>query len=173
MLSTGDNTITVTVTNGSNTRTHTVAVTKVASTSLSTDATLTSLALSDVDFGAFAAEALSYIANVDNSVSSTVLTHESTDSSAAVTIDPTDADVNVGGYQIDLAEGSNTITVSVVSSDGTGTRTNTVNVNRASSLTFGWSVLPDFEQLDPNNSIRITGQLGRSGPTGPPCGSPT
>ena len=161
-LSTGDNTITVTVTNGSTIRTHTMVVTKVASTSLSTDATLTSLALSDVDFGAFAAETLSYNANVDNSVSSTVLTFASNDSAAAVTIDPTDADVNAGGYQINLAEGSNTITVSVAESDGIATQVYTVTVNRAASLTPEGDAA-DFAR-DSSNDYPTLGPAHRSKP---------
>ena len=151
VLGTGDTTVAITVTNGSKVQTYTVVVTKIAATSLSSDATLSSLALSGVDFGVFAAETVSYNVDVDNSVSSTVLTYASADSAAVVTINPTDADANAAGYQINLAEGSNAITVSVTATDGITTQLYTVIVKRASSLTFGWDELPSSENLDPAN----------------------
>ena len=116
-----------------------VVVTKIAATSLSSDATLVRW---------HSAESTSVCSPLKQSptttsVSSTVLMQ-------APTVLPTDA-ANAAGYQINLAEGSNAITVSVTATDGITTQLYTVIVKRASSLTFGWDELPSSENLDPAN----------------------
>ena len=127
-LSVGSNVVTIEVTaeDDSTTRTYTVTVTRAAP---STDATLSALTLSSVDFGAFAAGTTSYSAQVLNSVPRTTVTPTVNDSGASHVIKlggVTDAD-----GVITLGVGSNVITVEVTAEDGNTTRTYTVTVTRA------------------------------------------
>ena len=128
-LSVGSNVITVEVTaeDDSTTRTYTVTVTRAAPPS--TDATLSALTLSGVDFGTFDSTTSSYTAQVANSVSQTTVTPTVNDSGASYVIKlggVTDADGVVS-----LSVGSNVITVEVTAEDDTTTRTYTVTVTRA------------------------------------------
>ena len=131
-LSVGSNIITVEVTaeDGEATQTYTVAVTRAAA--LSTDATLSGLTLSEVDFGMFASGTTSYTASVANSVSQTTVTPTVNDSGATYVVKlggVTDADGVVA-----LSVGSNIITVEVTAEDGEATQTYTVAVTRAAAL---------------------------------------
>ena len=135
-LAVGSNTITIEVTaeDGITTRTYTVKVTRAAPTvldPLSTDAALSALTLSGVDFGRFDSTTTSYAAQVANTVSQTTVTPTVNDSGASYVIKlggVTDAD-----GAIPLPEGSNVITVEVTAEDGNTTRTYTVTVTRAES----------------------------------------
>ena len=92
----------------------------------STDATLSGLSLSDVNFGTFASGTTAYSAQVANSVTETTVTPTVNDSEATYVIKlggVTDADGVVS-----LAEGSNVITIEVTAEDDTTTRTYTVTV---------------------------------------------
>ena len=92
----------------------------------STDATLSGLSLSDVNFGTFASGTTSYSASVATSVSQTTVTPTVNDSEATYVIKlggVTDADGVVS-----LSVGSNVITVEVTAEDDTTTRTYTVTV---------------------------------------------
>ena len=137
VLSVGANIITVEVTaeDGNTTRTYTVTVTRAEPTTrspLSSDATLSVLTLSDVDFGAFDSTTTSYTARVTNSVSQTTVTATTNHSAAsyAVRLDGvTDADGIVS-----LSVGSNVITIKVTAEDGTSTETYTVTVTREAPL---------------------------------------
>ena len=127
-LGVGSNVITVEVTaeDDSTTRTYTVTVTRAAP---STDATLSGLTLSGIDFGTFASGTISYNAQVANSVSQTTLTPTVNDSGASQVIkigSVTDAD-----GVITLSVGSNVITVEVTAEDDSTTLTYTVTVTRA------------------------------------------
>ena len=117
-LSTGDNTVTVTVANGAATRTYTVVITRTAFAVLTGDATLSALALTGIDFGAFSSATTDYAADVAHSVTDTAVAATGTDANAVVTISPADADGLAEGHQVTLAEGANTIAVTVESSDG-------------------------------------------------------
>ena len=128
-LSVGSNIITIEVAaeDGETTRTYTVAVTRAAA--LSTDATLSALTLSRVDFGTFAPGTTSYIAQVANSVSQTTVTPTVNHSGADYVIKldgVTDADGVVS-----LSLGSNVITIEVTAEDDSTTQTYTVAVTRA------------------------------------------
>ena len=128
-LSVGSNVITVDVTaeDDSTTRAYTVIVTRAAPPS--TDAMLSALTLSGVDFGTFASGTISYTAQVANSVSQTTVSPTVNDSGASYVIKRggvTDAD-----GVILLAVGSNVITVEVTAEDDSTTRTYTVTVTRA------------------------------------------
>ncbi len=127
-LSVGSNVITIEVTaeDDDTTETYTATVTRA---SPSTDATLSALTLSDVDFGTFASGTTSYSAQVANSVSHTTVKPTLNDSEASYAIKlggVTDADGVVS-----LSVGSNVITVEVTAEDDNTTRTYTVTVTRA------------------------------------------
>ena len=100
---------------------------------LSTDATLSGLTLSDIDFGSFSSTTTSYTASVAYSVSQTTVTPTVNDSGADYFIKldgVTDADGTVS-----LAVGENVITVEVKAEDGDTTKTYTVTVTRAAAST--------------------------------------
>ena len=114
-LSVGGNVITVEVTaeDGQTTQTYTVTVTRAAPPS--TDATLSALTMSSVDFGTFARGKTSYTSSVANSVSQTTVTPTVNDPGASYVI-------KLGGVRdvdgtISLSVGSNVITVEVTAED--------------------------------------------------------
>ncbi len=131
-------TVKVTAEDGMTTQTYTVdLVQRDCSPGAGTDcdASLKSLSLSDslgddIDLSAtFAAEATSYTASVESSVTSTTVTAETTDENATTLIminGVEDADGTV-----DLVAGYNVIAVVVTAQDGTTKRTYTVTVLRA------------------------------------------
>ena len=132
-LAVGSNVITIEVTaeDGQTTKTYTVIVTRADPPS--TDARLSALTLSEVDFGTFSSTTTSYTASVANSVSQTTVTPTVNDSGASYVIKlsgTTDADGTVS-----LAVGSNVITIEVTAEDNQNTRTYTVAVTRAASTT--------------------------------------
>ena len=85
-LAVGSNVITIEVTaeDGQATKTYTVTVTRAAP--LSTDATLSGLALSGIDFGAFDSATTSYDVNVANGVDQTTVTATANDDGASYAI---------------------------------------------------------------------------------------
>ena len=130
-LAEGENSITVEVTaeDGTTTLTYTVTVTRDAP--LSNDATLSSLSLSDGTLDpTFMSGTQSYTASVANSVTSTMVTAETTDPNAAEPVIKLDGTEDTDGT-VALAEGNNIITVEVTAEDGTTTLTYTVTVTRA------------------------------------------
>ena len=109
----------------------TVRAPQEETTELSTDASLSGLALSRVDFGTFASETTSYTAQVANSVLQTTVTPTVNHSGASYVI-------KLGGVAdadgvIELGVGSNVITIEVTAGDVQTTRTYTVTVIRATS----------------------------------------
>ena len=98
-LAVGSNVITIEVTaeDGQTTRKYAVTVTRADPPS--TDARLSALTLSEVDFGSFSSTTTSYTASVANSVSQTTVTPTVNDSGASYVIklseDVTDADGTV------------------------------------------------------------------------------
>ncbi|WP_419553035.1 cadherin-like beta sandwich domain-containing protein [Candidatus Poriferisodalis sp.] len=149
----GENTITVTVTRGSHTQTYTVVVTRSNLAVIRNDATLSALALSDLDIGTFDSATARYTADAASSVATTTVATQRSDTGATVTISPDDADTDAQGHQVALNEGLNTITVAVVSNDSTVTKTYTVVVARASTEAFGWAVLSDIDGLAEGNRM--------------------
>ena len=164
-LSVGTNVITVKVTaeDDSTTRTYTVTVTRAVPSS--TDATLSALTLSGIDFGTFVSGKTSYTAQVGNSVSQTTVTPTVNHSGASYVIKlggVTDADGVVA-----LSVGSNVITVEVTAEDDSAARTYTVTVTRAappstdatlSALTLSGV---DFGTFD-STTLSYTAQVGNS-----------
>ena len=132
-LAVGTNVITIEVTaeDGETTRTYTVTVTRLVTSQqnlASSDATLRSLWLSDIDFGTFSSSATSYSATVANSVTRTTVTPTVNHSEASYVI-------KLGGVEdadgtVSLSVGRNIITIEVTAEDGTTTQTYTVTVTR-------------------------------------------
>ena len=116
MLRVGNNVITVEVTaeDDSTTRTYTVTVTRAEPAS--TDATLSALALSGIDFGTFDSTTTSYTAQVANGVSETTVTAAVNQSGASYVI-KLDGTVDSDGV-IPLSVGSNVITIEVAAENG-------------------------------------------------------
>ena len=98
---------------------------------LSTDATLYSLALSDVNFGAFDPATATYAAAVGNDVAETTVAPAVNHAGAtyAVKLDGVADEDEV----IPLAVGENVITIVVTAEDGETAKTHTVTVTRAAS----------------------------------------
>ena len=106
----------------------TLAINRPVSPQPSTDATLSALVLSVVDFGTFDSTTISYTAQVANGVAQTTVTPTANDSVATYVI-------KLGGVVdsdgvINLGVGSNVITVEVTAEDGNTTQTYTVTVTR-------------------------------------------
>ena len=123
-LSVGSNVITVEVTaqDGETTRTYTVTVTRAEPSS--TDATLSALTLSGIDFGTFDSTTTSYTGQVANNVAETTVTPTVNQSGTSYV-------VKLGGVEdedgeISLAVGSNVIAIEVTAEDGITTQTYTV-----------------------------------------------
>ena len=150
-LTVGSNVITIVVTaqDGSTTPTYSVTVTRAAP--VSTDATLSALSLSDVNFGTFDSSTVSYTADVANSVTETAVTATPNDSGAGYVIKlggVTDSDGTVS-----LAVGANVVTVEVTAQDSSTTRTYSVTVTRASE-----------NEQPPRSDTPVTGELPTDDP---------
>ena len=150
-LSVGSNVITVEVTaqDRQTKRTYTVTVTRAAP--LSTDATLSALILSGIDFGTFDSSTVSYTAQVANSVSQTTVSPTVNNSGASYVI-------RLGGVTdsdgvISLAVGGNVITVEVTAQDRQTIHTYTVTVSRASQV-----------ETPPRSDDPVTGELPTDDP---------
>ena len=114
----------------------------------STDATLSGLTLSGVDFGTFDSATTRYSVSVANDVTQTTVTPTTNDNEAtyAIKLDGvTDAD-----RVIPLAVGSNVITIEVTAEDGDAARTYTVTVTRAAPPAPGPAVAVE---LSPSGSV--------------------
>ena len=108
------------------------ASTNAATSTVSSDATLSGLSLRGVSLSRpFASGTTTYTANVGNSVSSTTVTATTSHASATAVISPADADANANGHQVNLGVGDTRITVEVTAEDDNATETYTVTVNRA------------------------------------------
>ena len=130
-LAVGETAIKVEVTaeDGETTQSYTVTVTRAAAP-LSTDATLSALALSGIDIGTFDAETTAYAATVAHDVSSTTVTATATDDSATVTLTDGESSATDGALDVSLGYGANTITVTVTAEDGQTTQSYVVTVTR-------------------------------------------
>ena len=131
-----------------------VAGERVDVDAISSDATLSSLSLLDVNFGTFNSANLSYEAVVASSLAQTTVSLTTADPGARYLISPSDADDAATGYQVDLAVGLNEITIEVTASDAEKTtRRYIVEVVRPSESEFGWLVVPDFKDLSPSKGF--------------------
>ena len=150
-LALGENTLTVTVTDGTDSRSYALRVLKIDAEALSDDASLASLSLSGVDFGSFDSATFGYAATVAAGTASTTVTAVASDQGAAVTVVPDDADP-AEGYQVGLADGFTAVRVEVRSSDGTALRVYSVEVTRPSVAEYGWGVSADIDSLSASNA---------------------
>ena len=133
-LAVGSNVITIEVTaeDGNTAKTYEVTITRAEPDSepeASTDATLSGLELSGIDFGAFDPATTGYTASVANDVTQTTVTPTTNDGGATHAI-------KLGGVAhadgiIPLAVGGNVITIEVTAEDGQTAKTYTVTVTRA------------------------------------------
>ena len=98
---------------------------------LSSDAALSGLALSGVDFGAFDPATTGYAADVGHDVTETTVSAAVNDGGASYTV-KLDGAADSDGV-IPLAVGSNVIAIAVTAEDGNTTRTYTVTVTRAAA----------------------------------------
>ena len=145
----------MTAEDGQTTLTYTVAVTRAEplTPELSSDATLSALGLSGVDFGTFDSTTTSYTAQVANSVSETTVTPTVNDSGASYVIKlggVTDAD-----GVIPLSVGSNVITIEVTAANGGDSRIYTVEVTRSEPATPGISEQSLEDRYDANDNSMI------------------
>ena len=129
MVSGGDTVITVTVTasGGETSTTYTVTLTQLTGTTspLSSDASLSNLELSGIDFGAFDSAGTHYEHMLANVGGTTTVTATATHAGATVAITPGDASADDLGHQVDLGHGT-VIRVKVTAQDGGATKTYTV-----------------------------------------------
>ena len=102
---------------------------EASGTPLSSDATLSSLALSGVDIGAFSGGTTDYSADVEYDVSSTTVTAEPNDGGTGVEIVDADGSTLGTSRAVSLSVGENEITVTA--EDGITAKIYTVTVTRA------------------------------------------
>jgi gliding motility-associated-like protein len=134
-LSVGNNTITTVVTapDGVTTKTYTVNVTRAA---ISTDATLSAIALSAGSLTpAFAPGTTNYTASVGATTGSINIMPTTNDSGATLTVNGTTVTSVSASAAIPLSVGNNPITIAVTAQDGVTTQTYTINVTRAALST--------------------------------------
>ena len=157
-LAVGSNTITVEVTaqDTTTTNTYTVTVTRGAA---STDATLSALTLTDADGAAvaltpatFSPTQLTYTAAVTYEQSPVSVAAAKNDDTAADPVFKLDGAVDDDGV-VDLAVGSNSITVEVTAQDRTTTKTYTITVTRAKSTD---ATLSGLAVIDPADGSAVT-----------------
>ncbi len=140
--------ITLTATDSSGATTeYSITLKRFNSATISDDADLTAIGLSDIALPTFSPDRMTYAAEVENSVAETVLTYTKSDSAARAVVTPADADTDTADHEITLAEGANTIEITVTSSDLSRTAIYRIVVNRSSNSDFGWNIIPDFDDL--------------------------
>ena len=136
-LALGDNTLEITVSDGTDSRAYTITVVKIDVDALSDDATLSSLSVDGAAVAGFAADMHDYELRVDNDVASVTVAAVAAEPVAQVEITPADADPDTEGHQVALDEGPNTVTVTVAATDGLATAAYTLAISRPYSP-FAW-----------------------------------
>ncbi len=133
----------------------------VMAQSQSSDATLSALTLSDVDFGTFASGTTSYTASVYRSVSETTVTATVNHSGASYVIKLGGAEDSDG--TVSLSVGSNVITVEVTAEDGNTTQTYTVTVTRETNTPpTGYPEIGDpFPPAEPRVTKKLDAETWR------------
>ena len=112
---------------------------------LSTDASLSSLALSDIEIGAFSSETTAYSASVEYDLSTTTVAAVAGDDGASVVITDSNGSTDGTSRDVSLSAGDNEITVTVTAEDGDTTRVYTVTVTRAEPDVAWGERLPDLD----------------------------
>ena len=159
--------IVVTAEDGITTKTYTVTVTRVAPATLSTDADLASLTISEGTLPAFAAATEGYAVSVGNDVASITVTPTVADTDASVTVDGSAVASGAASSAIALTAGvAKAIAIVVTAEDGSTTKTYTVTVTRAapatlstnadlSGLTISAGTLPTFAAATENYAVSV------------------
>ena len=170
-LAVGSNVITVEVTaeDGNTAKTYKVTITR-AGPEVSTDATLSGLTLSGIDFGAFNSATTGYTASVANDVAETTVTPTTNDDGATY-------EIKLGGVAdadgtVSLAVGGNVITVEVTAEDGNTAKTYTVTVTRAApprstdatlkSLTLSGVNFGNFDPATTSYDVNVANGVGQT-----------
>ena len=136
-LELGDNTLEITVSDGTHSRTYTITVVRVDADALSDDATLSSLSVDGVEVDGFASDVSGYRVRVANDAASVTVAAVAAEAAARVEITPADADPDAEGHQVALDEGANTVRVAVAATDGMAGAVYTLTVSRMPSA-FGY-----------------------------------
>ena len=100
---------------------------------LSADADLSALTISQGTLPTFAADTISYAVSVDNDVTSVTLTPTTNHAGASVTVDDATATSGTASAPITLAPGINALDIVVTAQDGTTTKTYAVRVTRVTT----------------------------------------
>ena len=149
----GDETVIVTASHGGQTVGLATVTVDANDTPLSSDATLSSLALSGVDIGAFSSGTTVYSANVEYDVSSTTVTAEPNDDGAGVVIADADGSTLGTSRAGSLSVGGNEITVTVTAEDGSATKIYTATLTRAEPSVAWGERLPDRDIVLESDAI--------------------
>ena len=129
-LALGDNTLEITVSDGTDSLTYTVVVTRVDADALSDDATLSSLTVDGAEVDGFAADVHSHRVKVDYDVATVKVAATAAEAAAEVTVTPADADPDADGHQVALDAGPNVVTVAVAATDGITEAAYTLTISR-------------------------------------------
>ena len=132
-LALGENTLEITVSDGTGSRTYIVTVVRVDVDALSDDATLSSLSVDGAPVAGFASDVLGYRLRVAHDVASVTVAATATVAAAQVTISPADADPDTAGHQVALDVGPNRVTVAVAATDGLAEAAYTLTISRRGS----------------------------------------
>ena len=111
------------------------------------DVTLGSLTVDGATVPGVADGATELLYRVATSTRQVTLAATARHASSTVYYSTRDASDTIEGHQVDLRVGGNSITITVVGSDGITTAYYTLAINRASSSLFGWAVLSDLEDV--------------------------
>ena len=126
--------IIVVVRSADGTRLESYVITVTRAAPPSDDASLSSLSIGGLELTpAFGPDVLEYEARVDSDTAVVTVSANTAHADATYVVSPEESadEEATPGYQVELAEGENTITITVTAKDGVTTKTYTVTVNRA------------------------------------------
>ncbi|WP_162260362.1 cadherin-like beta sandwich domain-containing protein, partial [Rhizobium sp. Root73] len=181
-LAVGANTITTVVTAAdATTKTYTATVTRSVPPPASSDATLVGIGLSNSRLSpAFSSGTLFYNSTVANNIPAIRVTPYASDANATITVNGIPVVSGAMSGAINVAVGSNPVTILVTAEDGLTTKTYTVDISRAPSTNAGLgslylsrgSLSPSFNvgtasytASVPNGTSTITVTLATADPT--------
>ena len=136
-------------------------------TTTSTDATLTGLALADsggntISLGeTFVPATTAYAAFVANGIDTVTLTATKNDSNATVAITSDDDTTSRDEAELDLIVGPNTLTVTVTAQDGATMQPYTITVTRAAACTDVWCATLTVQSLSDGRFGCASNQSGK------------
>ena len=129
---------------------------------LSSDSRLSDLQVSPKNIIGFKPDRYSYAVGVSDTVTTATIVPTPADSNATVAYSVADADPDAEGHQVDLADGLNSVTVSVTSEDETFTETYTLEIGRGVSTLHGWRAGDDLDGLIASGNENPAGISGSS-----------